>query len=108
MPSLAEFGVDRAAFDAAAAGMAAACVASGSHANNPRVPDSPGAIEGLFKDVYAHQLRRGGKEVAAATNAEAAAAPATALYVDDAAMEATAAAAPRRGDEHSFLGRSAY
>jgi alcohol dehydrogenase class IV len=51
VPTLAEFGIDRRAWDENIASMVRQAIASGSPANNPRVP-SAGEIDELYREVW--------------------------------------------------------
>ncbi len=51
VPTLAEFGIDRRAWEANIDSMVRQAIASGSPANNPRVPSAP-EIEELYREVW--------------------------------------------------------
>jgi alcohol dehydrogenase class IV len=51
VPTPAEFGIDRMAWEESLPSMAQQALASGSPANNPRVP-SEGEIEGLYREIW--------------------------------------------------------
>ena len=51
MPSPPAYGIDEARWMGLMETMAAQCVASGSHANNPKVPDAAEIVE-LYKQVW--------------------------------------------------------
>ncbi|HYF08872.1 MAG TPA: hypothetical protein VD970_14710, partial [Acetobacteraceae bacterium] len=56
VPTPAQYGIARDRWDVLIPTMAKQALASGSPANNPAVPDA-GAIEALYREVYAGQAR---------------------------------------------------
>ena len=53
VPSLQKFGVKQELFDSSIAQMSVEAIASGSPANNPRVPNEA-QVEGIYKQIWAN------------------------------------------------------